>query len=66
MIVESICSMTDVASIVCVLSSLLRLFVAIEPMIRPTMLNEPTTRIKLAIIVSIIVMPASERLRSLP
>ena len=56
--VELICSRIEVESMLCVLSILFRLFVAIEPMIRPTIPNEVITRIAPAIINSIIVMPA--------
>jgi hypothetical protein len=63
MMVELICSRIDVASIVWVLSSLLRLFVAMEPTISPIMLSEPITMMAPAIINSIIEIPACEFLR---
>ena len=61
--VELICSRMDVASIDCVLSILLRLFVAIASIINVRMLIEPMMRIAAAINVSIIVMPDCEFLR---
>ena len=48
----------DVASIVCVLSIRLRLFVAIALTINESIPMEPITRMALASNVSIIVMPA--------
>src|ERR1700674_1281448 len=61
--VELICSRMDVASIDCVLSILLRLFVAIASIIKVSMLMEPMMRIAAAINVPIIVMPDCEFLR---
>ena len=57
--VELICSRIEVASMVCVLSTLLRLLVAIALTIKVSMLIEPITRIAPAIRVSTIVMPDS-------
>ena len=60
--VDVICSRIELASMVCVLSSLLRLLVAIELTINPIIPSEPITRMAHAISISIIVMPACELL----
>jgi hypothetical protein len=56
--VELICSRIELDSMLCVLSILFRLFVAIAPMINPIIPNEVIIRIAPATINSIIVMPA--------